>query len=180
MIDFQPILQAAEARAGGTAALHDLGPCDLGEDKGGFGAYLAGWPGAEMVGLWDDLAKRFSHLGGNSAPYFLRMAGKDTFLLTNDVARALQHWGVPLGRRRQAAREQGRPATGPGGLQRLDRGNGPPAVPAFHDPGALGRLISRSGSGSNMGRRADICPEIYSIYSTTSPCFSQHKIISWR
>ena len=52
MIDFQPILQAAEARAGGTAALHDLSPCDLGEDKGGFGAYLAGWPGAEMVGLW--------------------------------------------------------------------------------------------------------------------------------
>ena len=68
--------------------------CDLGEDKGGFGAYLAGWPGAEAVGLWDDLAQRFSHLGGNSGPYFLRMAGKDTFLLTGDVARALQHWGV--------------------------------------------------------------------------------------
>ncbi len=67
---------------------------DLGEDKGGFGAYLAGWPGAEVVGLWDDLAKRFSQLGGNSGPYFLRMAGKDTFLLTGDVARALQHWGV--------------------------------------------------------------------------------------
>ncbi len=63
--------------------------CDLGEDKGGFGAYLAGWPGAEVVGLWDDLAERFSHLGGNSGPYFLRMAGKDTFLLTGDVARAL-------------------------------------------------------------------------------------------
>ncbi len=67
---------------------------ELGEDKGGFGAYLAGWPGAEVVGLWDDLAKRFSQLGGNSGPYFLRMAGKDTFLLTGDVARALQHWGV--------------------------------------------------------------------------------------
>ena len=67
---------------------------DLGEDTGGFGAYLAGWPGADVVGLWDDLAKRFSQLGGNSGPYFLRMAGKDTFLLTGDVARALQHWGV--------------------------------------------------------------------------------------
>ena len=76
------------------AALCDLSLCDLGEDKGGFGAYLAGWPGAEVVGLWDDLAQRFSHLGGNSGPYFMRMAGKDTFLLTGDVARALQHWGV--------------------------------------------------------------------------------------
>ena len=68
--------------------------CEIAEGAGSFGAYLAGWPGAEVVGLWDDLATRFSHLGGNSGPYFLRMAGKDTFLLTGDVARALQHWGI--------------------------------------------------------------------------------------
>jgi 3-methyladenine DNA glycosylase Tag len=68
--------------------------CEIAEEAGSLGAYLAGWPGAEVVGLWDDLAKRFSHLGGNSGPYFLRMAGKDTFLLTGDVARALQRWGV--------------------------------------------------------------------------------------
>ena len=68
--------------------------CEIAEGAGSFGAYLAGWPGAEVVGLWDDLAQRFSHLGGNSGPYFLRMTGKDTFLLTGDVARALQHWGV--------------------------------------------------------------------------------------
>ncbi len=68
--------------------------CEIAQEAGSFGAYLAGWPGAEVVGLWDDLAQRFSHLGGNSGPYFLRMAGKDTFLLTGDVARALQHWGV--------------------------------------------------------------------------------------
>ncbi len=71
--------------------------CEIAEIVGSFGAYLAGWPGAEVVGLWDDLAQRFSHLGGNSGPYFLRMAGKDTFLLTGDVARALQHSGVPWG-----------------------------------------------------------------------------------
>ena len=68
--------------------------CEIAEETGSLGAYLAGWPGAEAVGLWDDLARRFSHLGGNSGPYFLRMAGKDTFLVTGDVARALQHWGV--------------------------------------------------------------------------------------
>ncbi len=61
------------------------------------GAYLADWPGARVVELWDDLARRFSQLGGNSGPYFLRMAGKDTFLLTPDVVRALNRWGVVQG-----------------------------------------------------------------------------------
>ena len=41
------------------------------------------------MGLWRDLANRFSQLGGNSGPYFLRMAGKDTFMITGDVLRAL-------------------------------------------------------------------------------------------
>ncbi len=68
--------------------------CALAAETGSFGAYLADWPGAEVVGLWDDLARRLTQMGGNSGPYFLRMAGKDTFLLTGDVARALQHWGV--------------------------------------------------------------------------------------
>jgi len=36
-------------------------------------------------------------MGGNSGPYFLRMAGKDTFLLTGDVAGALVHWGAVEG-----------------------------------------------------------------------------------
>ena len=68
--------------------------CEIAEATGSFGAYLADWPGADVVGLWEDLAKRFSQLGGNSGPYFLRMSGKDTFLLTGDVGRALEHWGV--------------------------------------------------------------------------------------
>ena len=33
-----------------------------------------------LIGSWADLAKRFTQLGGNSGPYFLRMAGKDTFI----------------------------------------------------------------------------------------------------
>jgi 3-methyladenine DNA glycosylase Tag len=68
--------------------------CTLTAETETFGAYLADWPGAEVVGLWDDLAQRLTQMGGNSGPYFLRMAGKDTFLLTGDVARALQHWGA--------------------------------------------------------------------------------------
>jgi 3-methyladenine DNA glycosylase Tag len=62
------------------------------EDKGSFGAYLADWPRDDVVGLWADLAKRFSQLGGNSGANFLRMVGKDTFILTEAVIKALQHW----------------------------------------------------------------------------------------
>jgi 3-methyladenine DNA glycosylase Tag len=65
---------------------------EVAEQHGGFGAYLAGWPGADAVGLWSDLGKRFEQLGGNSGPYFLRMAGKDTFILTPSVIAALNHW----------------------------------------------------------------------------------------
>ena len=59
---------------------------------GSFGAYLAGWPGSDVVGLWSDLGKRFEQMGGNSGPSFLRMAGKDTFILTASVIAALNHW----------------------------------------------------------------------------------------
>ena len=70
----------------------------IAEERGGFGAYVADWPGDAVVGLWDDLAKRFSQLGGNSGPSFLRMAGRDTFILTDAVVRGLNHWGAFEGR----------------------------------------------------------------------------------
>jgi 3-methyladenine DNA glycosylase Tag len=79
---------------------------ELASEKGSFGTYLADWPGEQIVQLWDDLAKRFHQLGGNSGPYFLRMAGKDTFILTYSVVKALQHWrafpGEPKGKKDRA------------------------------------------------------------------------------
>jgi 3-methyladenine DNA glycosylase Tag len=69
----------------------------LARDAGGMGAYLAAWPRDDVVGLWDDLGKRFAQVGGNSGPYFLRMAGKDTFLLTEAVVKALNHWDAFAG-----------------------------------------------------------------------------------
>jgi hypothetical protein len=33
-------------------------------------------------------------MGGNSGPTFLRMVGKDTFLLTHAVGAALKRWGA--------------------------------------------------------------------------------------
>jgi len=64
------------------------------DEHGSFGAWIAGWPTTDIVGLWETLAKRFSQMGGNSGPTFLRMVGRDTFILTHSVAAALQHWGA--------------------------------------------------------------------------------------
>lgn len=67
------------------------------------GHYLADWPPETIVELWADLKRRFFQMGGNSGPYFLRMAGKDTFLLTDHVVKALLKWGavegVPSGKK---------------------------------------------------------------------------------
>ncbi|MBG6286958.1 MULTISPECIES: DNA-3-methyladenine glycosylase I [Pseudomonas] len=63
---------------------------DIAREYGSFGKLLASWPSSDIVGLWKLLAKRGSQLGGMSAPRFLRMAGKDTFVLGDDVVAALK------------------------------------------------------------------------------------------
>jgi len=79
----------------------------IAEEHGSFEAWLADWPGSEVVELWEALAKRFSQMGGNSGPTFLRMVGKDTFILTPSVTAALKHWGAidapPKNRKDRAA-----------------------------------------------------------------------------
>lgn len=64
----------------------------VGEEFGGFGAWIGTWPGNNVVGLWDALAARFSQMGGNSGPMFLRMVGKDTFVLSPSVVAGLKRW----------------------------------------------------------------------------------------
>jgi 3-methyladenine DNA glycosylase Tag len=66
----------------------------LAAEHGSFGSYVAQWPGGDIVGLWEALAKEFRQMGGNSGPSFLRMVGKDTFVLTHSVIAALKHWGA--------------------------------------------------------------------------------------
>jgi len=65
---------------------------EISAEFGSFGAFIADWPRDDVIGLWEDLGKRFKHVGGNSSPYFLRMVGKDTFTMSNDVIRGLKHW----------------------------------------------------------------------------------------
>ncbi len=63
---------------------------DVAREKGSFGALIADWPVSDIVGLWRYLAKHGNQLGGLSAPRFLRMVGKDTFVPTEDVVAALK------------------------------------------------------------------------------------------
>ena len=67
---------------------------DVRREKGSFGALIAGWPVSDIVGLWKYLAKHGNQLGGLSAPRFLRMVGKDTFVPTDDMVAALKAQGV--------------------------------------------------------------------------------------
>ena len=64
----------------------------ISEEFGRVGSWLGTWPGGNVVGLWDALAERFSQMGGSSGPMFLRMVGKDTFVLSKSVIAGLKHW----------------------------------------------------------------------------------------
>jgi 3-methyladenine DNA glycosylase Tag len=68
------------------------------EEFGSFGKYLKQWPQDDIIGLWDDVKKRFSQMGGNSGPYLLRWIGKDSFILTGDVIKALNDLGIADGK----------------------------------------------------------------------------------
>ncbi len=70
-----------------TQAIYDnaLMVQELADKHGSFARFVADWPEDNIIGLWAELKKRGTRLGGNTGPYFLRTIGKDTFLLTGDV-----------------------------------------------------------------------------------------------
>lgn len=59
------------------------------EQGSSFSAFIADWPVTDIIGLWGLLAKRGARLGGRSGAGFLRLVGKDTFLLTSHVVARL-------------------------------------------------------------------------------------------
>jgi len=67
---------------------------DLSQEHQGFGSFLAQWPDDELCELWFLLKKRGAQLGGLSSPRFLRMVGRDTFILTDDVVSSLKAQGI--------------------------------------------------------------------------------------
>ena len=79
---------------------------DIAHEHGSFGHFIADWPVTDIVGLWRYLSKHGNQMGGLSAPRFLRMVGKDTFIPTWDGVAALNAQGivdkVPTSQRDQA------------------------------------------------------------------------------
>ncbi len=67
---------------------------DIRQEHGSMGRFIADWPVSDITSLWRLLTKRGSQLGGLSAPRYLRMLGKDTFVPTEDVVTALKAQGV--------------------------------------------------------------------------------------
>jgi 3-methyladenine DNA glycosylase Tag len=67
---------------------------EIEQEAGSFGAWLAAWPIEDIVGLHAALKKRGSRLGGRTGQFFLRRAGKDSFVLARDVVGAMMRMGV--------------------------------------------------------------------------------------
>ena len=62
--------------------------------EGGAGQVLGGWPSSDYVGLLEMLKKRGSRLGGATGQYAMRFAGRDAFILSQDVTARLVAEGV--------------------------------------------------------------------------------------
>lgn len=62
----------------------------LASERGSGARFLAAWPGENITGLWLELKRGGSRLGGATGPRVLRALGKDTFILTPDVLAGLK------------------------------------------------------------------------------------------
>lgn len=71
---------------------------EVSEQHGSFGRFIADWPQDDVTGLWRELKKHGARLGGDTGPRFLRGMGKDTFILTGDVAWSLTQQGILTGK----------------------------------------------------------------------------------
>ncbi len=68
----------------------------LAREHGGFGAFLAGWPSSDEIGLLELLAKRGDRLGGMTGQMFLRFVGWDGFATSKDVVACLRDAGLDI------------------------------------------------------------------------------------
>jgi len=67
---------------------------DLANQHGSAAKFFAEWPVDDIVSLWLLMKERGARLGGATGPRALRNMGKDTFVLTPDVEKALIRDGV--------------------------------------------------------------------------------------
>lgn len=80
---------------------------EIAAEYGSAGAFFAGWPASDFVGLLDLLERRGARLGGLTGQRALRRMGVDSFVLSPDVVARLVAEGVvtkaPTARRDLAA-----------------------------------------------------------------------------
>lgn len=77
------------------ATVHNAGfVADVSKEHGGFGRFMADWPADDQPGLLAVLKQRGSRLSGMTAQYFLRFSGRDAWILSRDVGKALVRAGV--------------------------------------------------------------------------------------
>lgn len=62
---------------------------ELAEAHGSAAKAFANWPNTEYASLLETMKKRGSRLGGTTAQYALRFAGRDGYILSNDVVARL-------------------------------------------------------------------------------------------
>jgi 3-methyladenine DNA glycosylase Tag len=67
---------------------------DLAREYGSAAKCFADWPNEDFVGLLELLKARASRMGGATGAFFLRGMGKDSFMLSGDVVKALVREGV--------------------------------------------------------------------------------------
>lgn len=67
---------------------------DLVREHGSASAFFADYPASDQIGLMELLKKRGSRLGGNTGQYALRFMGKESFILSVDVVKALKRENV--------------------------------------------------------------------------------------
>ena len=72
---------------------------------GSFGYFLGRWPESDQIGLMAHLKQHGSRLGGQSALWFLRRAGKDCFVLSRDVVLTLKSVGLDIAEQPSSKRD---------------------------------------------------------------------------
>lgn len=68
--------------------------CDLADEHGSAAKFFAEWPVSDQIGLMELMKKRGSRLGGTTGQVILRWMGKDGFIMSGDVVKALIREGV--------------------------------------------------------------------------------------
>ena len=67
---------------------------ELAKEHGSAAKAFADWPGENLIGRFEMMKKRGDRLGGNTGQMFMRFMGKDGFVFSGDVVKALIREGV--------------------------------------------------------------------------------------